>query len=154
MINCLFAFNIHRLCTLELRARDVCDECVQLVGRVFIFITLSCKANSYAEWNIPDSFRPHVLVQTSVNADIRGAHLLLGKLTNLLDSARRPLLEACAMDTLVNIDRIFSRSNLVRHGLFLSFLLGSWHFIRFAKTMAEKDSDERGCYARIYGQYS
>lgn len=41
----------------------------------------------------PDTLAPHRLVETSVDADIGGSHLLHGELADLLDGAGGPLLE-------------------------------------------------------------
>lgn len=44
----------------------------------------------------PDTLAPHCLVEASVNADIRGSHLLHGELADLLDGAGSPFLETTA----------------------------------------------------------
>ena len=45
---------------------------------------------------LPNSLRPHVLVQPSLNANVSCAHHLLSKLANFLNGTWRPLLETTA----------------------------------------------------------
>lgn len=101
--------------------RDVCDQCVQLVWGIFIFITFPGETHTHAvrhvpekhatciqDWgkstaahryqktqthSSPDAFSPHSLVETSIDADVWCSHLLYGKLTDLLQCTRSSPLE-------------------------------------------------------------
>lgn len=48
----------------------------------------------------PHAFAPHCLVETSVNANIRSAHLLHGELADFLDGPWSPSLETPARGTI------------------------------------------------------
>lgn len=44
--------------------------------------------------DLPDALSPESLVETGVDADVLGAHLLLGELADLINGTRGALLEA------------------------------------------------------------
>jgi hypothetical protein len=50
--------------------------------------------NNLNNYIIPDTLGPKVLVQASVDSNVGGAHLLLGKLFNFGDASRGSSLEA------------------------------------------------------------
>lgn len=64
---------------------------------------------------VPDALGPEVLVETDVHSDVRGAHHLLGKLANLLDGTRGPLLEATVhSNTNINVNNMTRKTaNLI-----------------------------------------
>jgi len=119
----LLALDVDSLSSLEVGTGDVCDERVQLVGRVLVLVALTRETHAHSERHVPDALGPHVLVETSVDANVRCAHLLLGEPTYLLYRARRPLFEPDAMDALVNVDGVFTSRDLIGHRLLLATLL-------------------------------
>merc|ERR1719385_227022 len=68
---------------------------------------------------------PDGLVESCVNPHILGAHLLLSKLLDLLDSPGSLVLEANAMQPLVHVDGVLPRHHLSHGG---SLLLLTRHF--------------------------
>ena len=82
----------------------------------------SLKPNEF----LPDSLRPNMFVQSGVNPDIHGAHLLFGKFLDLLDSTTSPVLETDSMQPFMEVDGVFAGDNFA-HGR--AFLLSVWwHF--------------------------
>ena len=69
-----------------------------------------------------DALGPEVLVEPGVDTDVLGAHLLLGKLLDLLDGPGSAVLEADAVEPLVQVDGVFSGHHLA-HGGALALLL-------------------------------
>lgn len=53
--------------------------------------------------NSPHALAPHCFVETSVNANIRSAHLLHGELADFLDGPGSPSLETPARKTILNM---------------------------------------------------
>jgi len=132
----LLAFNIDGLGSLEVCAWDVCDERVQLVGRVLILVAFARQTHAHPERNVPDALGPHVFVEACVDANVGRSHLLLSKLSNLFDSSRRPLLEPNAVNALVNVDGVFTSRDLIGHRLLLAtLLLCGRHFIIYKLVM-------------------
>lgn len=60
-----------------------------------------------------DTARPERLVELRVDADVLGAHRLLRKVDYGLDGMRRPLLERAAVHTLVQVDGVFTRDDVL-----------------------------------------
>jgi len=85
-------------------AWDVLDQCVELFGGVFVFVTLSLETDTDSVWYVTDTLRPDVLVQALVYSVVCCAHHQVGKLHALLDSSRCPLLETNALDSLVHVN--------------------------------------------------
>ena len=82
----------------------------------------SLKLNEF----LPDSLRPNMFVQSGVNPDIHGAHLLFGKFLDLLDGTTSPVLETDSMQPFMEVDGVFAGDNFA-HGR--AFLLSVWwHF--------------------------
>ena len=82
------SLNILGLKTLEssLGDLDMGDQGVELVDRVFILVPESGQTNSHPEGDTSHSLRPDCLVESGVNSDILGSHLLLSKLLDFLNS--------------------------------------------------------------------
>ena len=67
-----------------------------------------------------------MFVQSGVDPDIHGAHLLFGKFLDLLDSTTSPVLETDSMQPFMEVDGVFAGNNFA-HGR--AFLLSVWwHF--------------------------
>ena len=79
-------FNILSLESLEasLGDLDVGDEGVQLVDAVLVLVPEPGQADPHPEGDTPHSLGPDGLVQPGVDPHVLGAHLLLGKLLDLL----------------------------------------------------------------------
>lgn len=60
-----------------------------------------------------DTLRPERLVELGVDADVGGAHRLLGKVNHGLDCMGSPLLERAAVHTLVQVDGVFPGNNVL-----------------------------------------
>jgi len=91
-----FLANVDILCllALEVGTRDERHQRVQLVRAVLVLVAPTAQPNAYAEGNVAHALRPHLLVQTGVDAYVRSAHLLLGKFADLFNGARSTLLES------------------------------------------------------------
>ena len=116
--------------TFESGDGHVGNQSIELVWRVFIFITFSGQPHTDPVWDIPDSFGPDGFVEPGVDAHIRGSHLLHGKLPDFFECPRGTLLETHSMDALVNVDGVFSCHHLVDGGpalLLLAALLCGSH---------------------------
>ena len=68
--------------------------------------------NLDAIWNIPYSLDPNGFIEHGVTAHIWCPHFLHGKLPNFFECPMSTLLEAYAMDALVNVDGVFSHHRL------------------------------------------
>lgn len=86
---------VNSLCgqVLEGSDRNECDQSVQLLLGILIFVSLSGESDADSEGNISDSLRPHKLVELCINTDVLGAHLLLSELHDLLHGSGGSLLE-------------------------------------------------------------
>lgn len=62
--------------------------------------------------DVPCSFGPDSSVEPDINAHIWSPHLFHGKLPDLFDYLRSPLLEAHFVNVLVSIDGLFPRHHL------------------------------------------
>ena len=71
---------------------------------------------------LPDSLGPDVLVKPGVDPDVMSAHLLFGKLLDLLDGPGSAVLEADAVEPLMQVDGVFAGHHLA-HGGALALLL-------------------------------
>ena len=84
----LFSRGLHVLSLESLEASlgdlDMGDKSVQLVDTVLVLIPQPGQADSHSEGDTSHSLRPDCLVQSGVNPNILGAHLLLSKLLDLL----------------------------------------------------------------------
>ena len=60
-----------------------------------------------------DALRPECLVELGVEADVRGAHRLLGELDDGLDGPGSTLLEGAAVDALVQVDGVFAGHDIL-----------------------------------------
>ena len=60
-----------------------------------------------------------MLVEPGVDPDVVGAHLLLGKLLDFLDGAGGAVLEADAVQALVQVDGVFAGHHLAHGGALL-----------------------------------
>ena len=89
---------------------------------VLILVTQSGKTNADTEGDVPYSLRPEVLVESGINPDIVGSHLLLSKLLDLLDGPWGPVLEANTVEPLVQVDGVLAGNDLT-HGRTLTLLL-------------------------------
>ena len=69
------------------------DDSVKLLGGLLVIVALAGEANAEAVRNVLDASGPDGLVQASINADILGAHVLLGKGADSLDGGGGTLLE-------------------------------------------------------------
>jgi hypothetical protein len=73
---------------------DGLDVGVQTLLGTLLVVTLAGDADAETEGNALDTSLPDLLVQGGVDADILGAHSLLGESADLLDSTGSTLLEA------------------------------------------------------------
>lgn len=71
-----------------------------------------------------------MLVESGVDANILGSHLLLGELADLLDGTRSTLLVTHTVDQLGQVDCALPSHHLVDGGLVTLLLLGLGHFRR------------------------
>ena len=60
-----------------------------------------------------DALRPECLVELGVEADVRGAHRLLGEVNDGLDGPGSTLLEGTAVDALMEMDGILASHNIL-----------------------------------------
>ena len=84
------------------------NQSVELVWRVFVFITFSGQPHMDLVWDIPDSFGPDGFVEPGADAHVRSSHLLHGKLPDFFECPRGMLLETHSMEALVTVDGILS----------------------------------------------
>jgi hypothetical protein len=61
-----------------------------------------------------DAAGPDLLVQLGVDADVRGAHCLLGKVDDGLDGPRGALFEGAAVHALVHVDGVFPGDHILQ----------------------------------------
>jgi len=87
--------------TLERSARNVLNKSVDM--RLFVLSTLSGKTHTDAVRGILHTTAPEELVHRGVDANILGAHSLLGKLLKRADSLRSTLLELNAKNVFVDM---------------------------------------------------
>jgi hypothetical protein len=73
---------------------DGLDVGVEALLGVLLVVTLTGDADTDTEGDTLDAGLPDLLVELGVNADVLGAHSLLGKGADLLDGTRSTLLEA------------------------------------------------------------
>lgn len=78
------------------------DQWIELVWRVFIFVTFSGQRRTDLVWDIPYSFGPDGFVEPAVDAHIRSSHLRHGEFTDFCECPRGTLLRPHAVDALVN----------------------------------------------------
>merc|ERR1712233_160025 len=114
----LSSLNILRLKALKaaLGDVDIGDKGVELVHRVLVLVPQPCQADAHAEGDTSHTLGPNGLVESCVNPHILGAHLLLSKLLDLLDSPGSLVLEANAMQPLVHVDGVLPRPHLSHSG--------------------------------------
>jgi len=72
--------------------------------------------------DVLDAFSPNLLVEGRVKADVRGSHVLIGKLFDGLDGGRRALLERFFVEVLVQMDRVLPGDNVSDGGPLSSLL--------------------------------
>ena len=74
-----------------------------------------CSGQMYLDmvWNIPYFFGPDGFIEPGINPYIWSPHLLHGKFPDFFECPRSTLLEAHAMDALVNVDGVLSGHHLV-----------------------------------------
>merc|ERR1719242_28413 len=106
---------------------DVGDKGVQLVHRVFVLVTEPSKPDPHPERNSSNTLSPDGLVQPGVNPHVLGAHLLLSKLLDLLDSPGRLVLEPNPVQPFVHVDGVLTGNDLAHSGSLL-LLATRWHF--------------------------
>ena len=70
IINLLGGVNINGLETLESVDWDVGDEGVELVGRIFVFVTFAVESDTNTVLNVTDTMLPDSLVQAGVDSDV------------------------------------------------------------------------------------
>ena len=74
-----------------------------------------------------DALCPESLVELGVEADVGGAHRLLGKVNDGLDGPGSSLLEGAAVDALVEVDGVFAGHDILEGGARLAALQeGRW----------------------------
>lgn len=88
--------------------------------RLFVLV----KATSES---VPDSAVPDSLVQAGVDANVRGSHLLLGKLAHDLDRSRGALLVADLVQASVQVDGALPCHHFIDRRLWLLLTLGLNH---------------------------
>ena len=110
----LRVIDIFRLEPLEVGNIDITNQCVEFVWRVFILVSLPGESNPDSVWNVSDAFGPEIFIESSVDANVPSAHLLLRKLLDLLDGSRCPFLETDAMKPLVQVHSVLSGDHLVQ----------------------------------------
>jgi hypothetical protein len=99
----------------------VLDKSVQSLLGFLILVTLAVQADADTVWDIADTTGPDELVQTDINTDIIGSHLLLGKGSELLDGVTGTLLERDTMDALVQVYGVLTADNISRSRLLAHF---------------------------------
>jgi len=78
-----------------------------------LVIAFPFQSNTDPMGHVLDSLSPQRLVQLRVNPHVSRAHRLLRKVYNGLDGPRSALLERAAMYTLVHVDSVFPRHDIV-----------------------------------------
>lgn len=91
---------LNKLCTQALKPLwgDLSngDQRVELFLGVFLIVPLARDPDTDTPWHTPDTTAPNVLVELHIDPDVRGAHCLLRKLPDFLDSIGGFLLEGAA----------------------------------------------------------
>ena len=82
-----------------------------------------------------DALCPESLVELGVEADVLGAHGLLGELDHRLDSMGGTLLEGATVHALVQVDGVFTGDDVLESGARLAGLV----FGRRSKVTGEGD---------------
>lgn len=72
---------------------DVLDDRVELLLGILVVVALAGKADAETVRDVLDTGGPDGLVEASINADVLGAHMLLGERADGLDGRRGTLLE-------------------------------------------------------------
>ena len=70
IINLLSGVNINGLEALEGVNWDVGDESVDLVGRIFVFVTFAVNSDTNTVLDVTDTMLPDSLVQAGVDSDV------------------------------------------------------------------------------------
>ena len=91
---------------------DVLDEGVELALGVLVFVSLA--GDSYADLagNVPDTVNPDESVETGVDSDILGVHLLGGESLDVADATGSSLLELDAVEHLVHVKGVVAAGGL------------------------------------------
>ena len=87
---------LHQLGLEVIKGIDIDDgnESVEFVGGLLVFAALAVHANSESVRHVAYTASPNLFIEAGVDANVSGTHGLLGKLLDLLDSPRSPLLES------------------------------------------------------------
>lgn len=88
-----------------------------------------------------DALCPESLVELGVEADVGGAHRLLGKVDDGLDGPGSALLEGAAVDALVEVDGVFAGHDILEGGARLAALCMR---VESASRVQEERKDEDG----------
>ena len=75
--------------------------------------SLTLELNPYPVGHALDTLSPDCLVELGVEADVRGAHCLLGEGDDGLYGGRCAAFEGAAVDVLVQVDRVLPRHNIL-----------------------------------------
>ena len=93
---------------------------------ILVFVSLAGDSYANLSWNVSDTIQPDESVETSVNADILGVHLLGGKALDVTDATWGSLLELDTVEQLVDVDSVVAASWLqffLYHSLVFKILI-------------------------------
>lgn len=91
---------------------DVLDEGVKFVLSILVFVSLAGDSDADLSGDVADAVYPDESVETGVNADILGVHLLGGEALNVTDATGSSLLELDTVEHLVNVDGVVAACGL------------------------------------------
>jgi len=106
----LLRLGVLRQGSMEVLARDVGNEGVELVVSVFALVALALDLNANARRHALDAMRPDGLIQRSIEANVASAHHRLRELSDLLDGLGSTVLEGRAVQAFVQVDGVNSRT--------------------------------------------
>ena len=87
---------------------------VELLLGALVVVTLALETHTQTAGEVLDTVLPYLLVELGVEADILGAHGLLGEGDDLLDGAGSTLLEGNVVDALVEVDGVLAGHDIVK----------------------------------------
>ena len=104
------------------------DEGVELVLGVLVFGSLALNANAELAGNVADTVNPDSAVETSVDLNFLGVHLLGSELLDVTNAAGCALLEGDVLEHLVDVERVVSAGGLEFLGHFKKSINNSFFY--------------------------
>ena len=105
-------FGFLGLQALEVSDLDVLNEGVELALGVLVFITAAGDSNADLTGHVSDTVGPDESVETGIDTNVVGEHLLGGKTLDVTDASWGTLLELDAVEHLVDVEGIVTAGGL------------------------------------------